>query len=203
VCARFPEGPFENINHTFLVGRALYEVGETARATPLIEQAVTSAPTNPEAHYYLGLLLDERGETRAATDAFLRSRELDLDLPAPAWTLTRKAFADSARRAVESTEPSIREHLRSEEIFIADAPSIEVVVDGVDPRALLLLDAVQADGEGAHPTARLFIYQRNVERLAGSIDYLESEIKTAIEREVAHALMAPEQASDTDGDAPH
>src|SRR4051812_10818516 len=81
LCNLFPDGPFENPNHTFLVGRAFYEIGNLERAFPLIEESVKRNPKNPEAWYYLGLLRDERGETQAATQAFLHSRELDLELP--------------------------------------------------------------------------------------------------------------------------
>jgi tetratricopeptide (TPR) repeat protein len=196
LCERFPQGPFDNPNHAFLVGRALYEVGDLERAAPLIEHAVAATPGNPEAHYYLGLLHDERGETRAATDAFLRSRELDLELPLPAWTLTREAFSNTVRRAVESIDPALRACLREDDIHITDAPGVEVVVDGVDPRALLLLDAVQPAEPGTLPAARVFIYRRNVERLAGSIDFLETEIKAALEREITNVLSPAEEPSE-------
>jgi tetratricopeptide (TPR) repeat protein len=82
LCGRFPAGPFENPNHTFLVGRALYETGDVERAAPLIEEAVKRSGKNPEATYYLGLVRDERGDARGATEAFLNARELDLELPA-------------------------------------------------------------------------------------------------------------------------
>jgi hypothetical protein len=61
-------------------------------------------------------------------------------------------------------------------------------VDGADPRAPLLLD--QLDGPG--PSIRIFVYQRNVERLAGSLDRMEDEVLAALEREVAGALLGPE-----------
>src|SRR5688572_5616045 len=35
LCKRFPSGPFDNPSHTFLVGRALYEIGDVERAGPL------------------------------------------------------------------------------------------------------------------------------------------------------------------------
>ncbi|MCA9641404.1 MAG: tetratricopeptide repeat protein, partial [Myxococcales bacterium] len=108
LCARFPEGPFENPNHTFLVGRALYEVGEVERAAPLVEQAVKDSPKNPEAFYYLGLVRDERGDTGGATQAFLRSRELDLELPTPSWSLTAETFAHSVRQAVAALDSKLR-----------------------------------------------------------------------------------------------
>ncbi|HEY6556888.1 MAG TPA: tetratricopeptide repeat protein [Polyangiaceae bacterium] len=192
LCQRFPKGPFENPNHTFLVGRALYEIGDVETAAPLIEEAVTHNPANPEAHYYLGLVRDERGDTRGATQAFLKSRELDMDYPAPAWTLTRETFEMTAKKALASLDEKLRAFVREEEVYAADIPGIEVVVDGVDPRALLLLDGVSASGNGDAPTARVFVYQRNVERLAGSVELVESEIRAALEREISGTFLEPE-----------
>ena len=37
-------------------------------------------PHHPEAHYYRGLLLEERGDRHGACDAFLRTRQLELEL---------------------------------------------------------------------------------------------------------------------------
>jgi tetratricopeptide (TPR) repeat protein len=182
LCERFPSGPFENANHTFLVGRALYEVGDLERAAPLIEETVRENPGNPEAHYYLGLARDERGDVRGATQAFLRARELDLELPAPTWTLTRETFELTAKRALAEVDEKLRPFVREDELYVSDLPGVEVVVDGVDPRALVLLDGVSA-GNGA-PTARVFVYQRNVERLAGNLELVQAEIKAALDREL-------------------
>ncbi|MCB9590448.1 MAG: tetratricopeptide repeat protein [Polyangiaceae bacterium] len=184
LCARFPEGPFENPNHTFLVGRALYEVGEVERAAPLVEQAVKDSPKNPEAFYYLGLVRDERGDTGGATQAFLRSRELDLELPTPSWSLTAETFAHSVRQAVAALDSKLRAFVDEDHIYVSDVPGVEVVVDGVDPRALLLLDAVAGPDGLPADQARLFVYQRNLERLAGALEHIESELTAALDREI-------------------
>ncbi len=197
LCSRFPPGPFENPNHTFLVGRALYETGDIDRAAPLIEESVKRSPKNPEATYYLGLVRDERGDTRGATQAFLDARELDMALPAPVWTLTRETFEVTAKRAVHSLPDALKEFIREDEVYTADIPGVEVVVDGVDPRALLLLDAVNARQGDGKPTARVFVYQRNVERLAGSVELVESEIRSALEREITLSFV------ETEPTAPH
>src|SRR5262245_6707720 len=89
VVRRIPEGPYDNPNHTFLIGRAYYEVGQTERAAALIEEAASKDPRHAEAHYYLGLIRDERGDMRGATLAFLRSRDLDLEMGMPPWTPSR------------------------------------------------------------------------------------------------------------------
>ncbi len=191
LCRRLPGGPFENPGHGFLVARAFYEVSDLDRAAPLIEAAIEATPDSPEAWYYLGLVRDERGDTIGATTAFLRSRELDLLVGPPPWSLTRDTFEMTARRALASLEETLKRFVRPDELYVADVPGIEVVADGVDPRALLLLDGVATAPGMEHPTARLVVYQRNVERLAGAVDGLEQEIAQALEREITASFIAP------------
>jgi tetratricopeptide (TPR) repeat protein len=189
ICSRFPLGPFDNSTHTFLVGRAFFEVDKMHRAAELIEESVKVNPNNPDAFYYLGLIHDARGNTDDATRAFLRSRELDQEFPPPPWSLSRDTFQSTVERALQRLAPDLKEFLRPSEVFVADLPGVEVVVDGVDPRASLLLDAVRPD-QGQAPTARLFVYQRNVERLAGSLDGLEPEIFDSLEREIRSLFLS-------------
>jgi hypothetical protein len=141
---------------------------------------------------------DERGDTRGATQAFLKSRELDLEYPAPAWTLTRDTFEMTAKKALASLDDTLRTFVRAEEVYAADVPGIEAVVDGVDPRALLLLDAVSTGTNGDGPTARVFVYQRNVERLAGSVELVEAEIRAALEREISGTFVESERDPSSD-----
>jgi tetratricopeptide (TPR) repeat protein len=187
LCSRFPEGPFENPNHVFLVGRALYEVGDLDRASPLIEQAIRSTPGNSEAYYYLGLMRDEQGDRTRATQAFVRARALDLEAPVPEWSLSIEAFEHTVRRVVDSLAPRLRQAIRQDEIYVADMPGIEFVIDGVDPRALILLDDI-SPAAPLSPSARLFVYQRNLERLAGALESVESELREALERELTAVL---------------
>jgi len=191
ICSRFPPGPFDNPTHTFLVGRAFFEVDKMDRAAELIEESVKVNPNNPDAFYYLGLIHDARSNADDATRAFLRSRELDQEFPPPPWSLSRETFQSTVERAFQRLGADLREFLRPSEIFIADLPGVEVVVDGVDPRASLLLDAVRPE-EGKAPSARLFVYQRNVERLAGSLDGLEPEIFESLDREIRSLFLTPQ-----------
>lgn len=192
LCSRFPKGPFENPNHAFLVGRAFYEVGNVHEAAPLIEDASKSNPNNTEALYYLGLVRDDRGDTAGATEAFLRSRELDAELPPPVWALSREAFVENVRRAVDGLDEKFKKHLRLEELYVTELPGVEVVVDGVDPRAPLMLDGIGPTGPDGLPTARLFVYQRNVERVAGTVDLIETEVRAALERELKMTFLEPD-----------
>ena len=187
LCARFPEGPFENPNHVFLVGRALYEVGDIERAAPLIEQSIKATPQNSEAYYYLGLMRDEQGDRARATQAFIKARALDMQAPPPDWSLSPEAFEHTVHRVIDTLPPRLRQAIRREEIYVADMPGIEFVIDGVDPRALILMDDIAPTGPHM-PSARLFVYQRNLERLAGALESVETELRAALERELTAVL---------------
>jgi Flp pilus assembly protein TadD len=196
--ARLPEPPFENTSYVFLIGRAFYELGESEKALPYIEEAVRADPAHPDAHYYLGLLRDDGGDIRGAVEAFLRSRALDLTKPAPAWAPSPEAFAQMVRRVIQSLDALLAKWVREAEVFIVDVPGAELVVDGVDPRAMVILDARTPDdadleiGGGAPLHARLFIYQRNVERAAGAVTALEAELTGALEREITAVFLDQE-----------
>lgn len=193
VCRKFPKGPFENPSHTFLVGRAFFEIGEVPRAAELIEASLQSSSNNPDAHYYMGLIRDERGDVVGATESFLKARDLDLEFPTAPWSLSRDTFRLSVDRAIQSLAPEHRAYLRPGEVYLADVPGVEAVVDGVDPRTAVLIDALQPEN-GAQASARLFVYQNNVERLAGGITGVDREIAAAIERELI-ALFIDRPAS--------
>ncbi len=189
VVDRIPAGPFSNPAHAFLVGRAQFELGNVEQAENLLEEASRREPDNPESYYYLALIRDERGDVEEATDAFLRAQHLDAQLPPPPWALSREAFLEMVRAVITRLTPHLRTLLDPREVFVAPMPGVEMIVDGADPRTPVLAD--QLDGTG--PSLRLFVYQRNVERLAGALERLEDEVLAAVERELAGALLGPDE----------
>src|SRR5579883_280847 len=160
-----PDGPFKSNQYAFLIGRAWYELGDVEKAAPLIEQATKVDPENADAQYYLGLVRDEQGDARAATEALLRSRTLDAMRGPPPWAPSPEAFAAIVKAAMEKLDLVLARYVREAEVYVVDLPGAELVVDGVDPRATLVLDAPRVE-EGQPPKARVFVYQRNVERAA-------------------------------------
>lgn len=198
VVMKIPDGPYDNPGHTFLIGRALYEIGQIDKAATLIEEAVTKEPRHAEAHYYLGLIRDERGDTFGATRSFVRARELDMEMGMPPWAPGPDAFAAVAEKAIGALNPVLRRYLEGAEIYVTDVPGIELVADGVDPRALVLLDGFAAEegsrDDRAKSCTRVFIYALNVARLAGSIEDLEREITLGLEREITATFLEAEQS---------
>jgi tetratricopeptide (TPR) repeat protein len=183
-----PEGPFEGPMYPFLIGRALYETGETERAAPFLQKAVEADPGNPDAHYYLGLLFDEQGDGRSATLSFLEARELDINTEPPPWALPRDAFQKVVERALGQLEPTLMAQLQNTLVLVAEVPGMEVVADGVDPRTPVLLEGVAPPGDPGPLATRVFIYQRNLERLCGGVEQLEDEVAIQLADEIKHTL---------------
>ncbi len=183
-----PDGPFQGQTYLFLIGRAWYELGQIDKAAPLIEQAAKEDPQSADAHYYLGLVRDEQGDPRGAAEALLRSRALDGLRSSPSWAPTPEAFAAVVRGAMEKLDVVLGRYVREAEVYVVDLPGAELVVDGVDPRALLALDTPPTEA-GAPTRVRIFVYQRNVERASGSVEAMEAELGSALEREVTAVFL--------------
>jgi tetratricopeptide (TPR) repeat protein len=183
-----PDGPFNGPTYLFLIGRAWYELGQIEKAAPLIEHAAKADPQSADAQYYLGLVRDEQGDSRGATEALLRSRSLDSSRAPPSWAPSPEAFATVVGGVIEKLDLVLARYVREAEVYVVDLPGAELVVDGVDPRALLVLDTPPAE-EGAPARVRIFVYQRNVERAAGTLESMDGELGTALEREVTAVFL--------------
>src|SRR5262249_12788366 len=139
------------------------------------------------------LLRDDGGDGHKAVEAFLRSRALELGHAPLPWAPSPDAFAQLVRRAIQSLDAILARWVRDADVYIVDLPGAELVVDGVDPRAMVIVDArapddIDLDDKG-RMSARLFIYQRNVERAAGSVAGLERELAQALEREITAVFL--------------
>lgn len=188
--ARLPEGPFENPQVDFLIGRAKFETQEFEGAEKHLRRAIEREGKSADAHYYLGLVLDSKKDSRGATASFLRTRELDQALPHPAWAAESGYFEERVKKAVERLPEELRAYLEGTLVLVADAPGVEVVAEGVDPRATVLLDDIH-ESAPAH-LGRLFVYQRNLERSVTSLAEIEDEIYETLKREIEAAFSPSE-----------
>lgn len=184
VASELPEGPFESPQMPFHVGRARFDVGDVTGAEASLFDAKEREPSNPEVHYYIGLLHETRREEREATISFLRSLQCDARLEPLPGTLAADQFEKRIRTAMKRLRTEVSTKLEDALIVPAELPGVEVVAEGVDPRTAVLIDDA-ADEDGGRRIARLFIYQRNVERFAGPTGAIVDEIVRAVEREVA------------------
>jgi len=187
--AMMPKGPFENDRYDFLVGRAWFEVGQIERASERIQAALARDPDHVEARYYLGLIRDASGDHLGATSEFLRVRKLDEEAPPAPWSLPREAFEQAARSALARLDPALRRFVEQAEVFVLPLPGHEVIADGIDPRAPMLLDGIATPERPGPPCARIFVYQRNLERVLGSATELEDELVNTFEHEITATFL--------------
>ncbi|MCB9622766.1 MAG: tetratricopeptide repeat protein [Sandaracinus sp.] len=181
-----PRGPFENPHLEFLVGRALYETGDLEGASMRIEQAAGIGSTDPEVYYYLGLVRENRGDVRGATAAFLQSRDLELELARAPWSEPIARFEKRVAAALRRLPEELASQLDGALVLVDDLPGAEVVSEGIDPRATVLLDDLPlSDGTNLR---RCFVYQRNVERLVTGPEQVEEALVQILAEEIPRAF---------------
>lgn len=192
VIATLPDGPFENPALDFMIGRAKFEVGDLEGAEPRIQRAVEADGNNPDAHYYMALVHEARGRIREATVSFLQTRNLDMQLENPPWSVPADQFEARVQAAIARLSPKLAPALEGSLVVVADAPGVEVVADGVDPRISVLLEDLADVKNGAPARAgRVFVYQRNIERISMGVAEIEEEIARALEFELTAAFSPP------------
>ena len=187
--ARVPQAAIDaNPGLRFAVGRALFDMGEKERAAPLIASAceVPEART-PESFYYLGLVCEWREDLRGAAIAFLQSRDADLRSGPPPGSLPPEQFEKRVQSAIRQLPADVARVIEGALVIVGDMPGAEVVAEGVDPRISVLVDDVSDEGATPH-AGRVFVYQRNVERMARDAGEIEEEIVRALGDEVRHVF---------------
>lgn len=178
-----PDGPFENPQLDFLIGRAHFELDQLDQAAVLIERAADRPDASPDVLYYLGLLRERQQRPTEASLAFLKTRHLDGQLPKPPWSPSATRFEKVVQGALHELPPELAERLEGNLIMVTDLPGLEVVAEGVDPRTPLLLDEMQA-GKVQGQQRRLFVYQRNLERLIRHPLELQQDVLEVLQREL-------------------
>jgi hypothetical protein len=115
-------------------------------------------------------------------------------MPTPTWSLPRELFGKSVEKALAALDPILSRYVRDASMYVSDVPGLELVADGVDPRALVLLDGLGSHDAPPQSAARIFVYQRNIERLAGNTDRLDAELLSASEREITATFLEGDSA---------
>lgn len=191
-----PAGPYDNPSIGLSIGRARLDVGDVEGALPLIREACEQELPHADALYYLGLALEVTKEATGALVAFLRSREIDSQAASPPWSISLPQFERRVRGALSQLPLDVSTLLEGALVVVTDLPGAEVVAEGVDPRMPVLLDALSEPGE-APRIGRVFVYKRNVERLAPGLFELDAEFVRSLTAEVRATFPATETGGTT------
>ena len=192
--AAMPAGPFDSPQVEFLIGRAALQLGDHSRASVLLEEAAARGIDDPDLHYYVALAREATGDLKGSTVAFLQCRERDMSAPPVPWAEAPVLFERRVGACIRELPDRITGTLEGALVLVADLPGIEMVAEGLDPRAPAMVDEIPLR-DTKQMLRRLFVYQRNIDRFCGGAHLVDKELKRLLIAEVEAFLKAPVPAA--------
>jgi tetratricopeptide (TPR) repeat protein len=171
--------------------RLWLDLGAPESALPALRAAAERFPNNADAWHLLSEAEYARGDTRAACHAALRVYRLDQQHSPPKWL---PGPAQLHRKVVQILSSCPDETLRelgqrraALVLLVHEVPSLELVLEGVDPRISALSLATRGGSDDEPPELTgLAIYRRNLVRLARSAEQFDHELRFAVLEELAN-----------------
>lgn len=149
-----------------------------------------------DAHEIAGALLERRGRLDEADAAFARAAEIDPERFAAPRRLSRDEFEREVVLAGERLPEPFRGRLGEVAVTVEALPSDEILSQDeppLDPELLGLFVGVPLTERssfsiGGDLPPRILLFQRNIERFAGSVEELREEIAVTLHHELGHYL---------------
>lgn len=191
-----PPGPFDTPHLDLAIGRAHFDLGRLDDAETAVRLAFERGLRDADCFYYLGLIHEARERAADAAIAFLQAREADAQASRSGKSLPRERFERVVRSCIRRLPQELTDALEGTLVVVTDLPGSEVVADGLDPRVPALYSAPPLDagvGAGALPSC-LFVYQRNIERIAGTS--LDDTLEEVLREEIGRAVRVPAAESE-------
>jgi predicted Zn-dependent protease with MMP-like domain len=175
-----------------------------AEAETAARRALELEPGLPDAHAVHALALERRGLFEEADRHEAKAADLDPErFPAPE-RIPRAEFEAEIVRAGARLPERFRKLLDEVAVLVEAVPPAPILFDEdppLDPELLGLFVGVSLperthfDGPGGLP-ARILLFQRNLERHAGDLETLRSEIAITLYHELGHYLGLDEDGLD-------
>lgn len=166
------------------------------------EQAVAAARALPDAlidaDIVLGCLLERRGDYREADGWFERAAAAAPDRCGAPIRMPREAFDKEIKLAIRALPRQFRDSLDRVSVVVQDLPDGALAGslrdEGAGPDMLGLFDGVPLPeaGESVGPS-NIYLFQRNLERLAHSRGDLVEQIRITLYHELGHYLGFDEE----------
>ncbi len=190
----FPESA--DLQHA--LGRTLMELGRHEEALPALEEACYLDEDFDDAWYDLAIVRSELGDTAGMRAAFTEVYELDCAEPLPPLLFSPERVQAWAQRAFDMLPEEIQERVADVPVFIADYPEPWILeAPPWDPRLLGLFDgptwaelrSSDLAGGGAFGSApHVYLFQRNLERIAPDPRDMAREVRVTVHHELGHFL---------------
>ncbi|MEC7724968.1 MAG: metallopeptidase family protein [Planctomycetota bacterium] len=172
------------------------------------EVAVQAARALPDAladaDVVAGCLLERRGELEAAEGLFERAATAVPDKYVVPSRMPREEFDKQIQLAARALPRQFRTSLDRVAVIAHDFPELEQFdgagLDEVSPDMLGLFDGVplpeSGDPEAVLRPNRIFLFQRNLERMSASREELQEQIRVTLYHELGHYLGFEEEDMD-------
>lgn len=172
---------------------ALFELARFPEAKQAFEALARDWPDEPWSSHYLGLLAERAGASAEAERHFARARALAPDEFPPPVHLEPAAFDAAVQEALAALPDHARPHLANVIVNVEPLPSKDELAEGLSPTILGVFQGTPIDERSPlepshHQTARITLFQNNLERFARTRAELVEEIGVTVLHEVGHLL---------------
>ncbi|MCA8950400.1 MAG: metallopeptidase family protein, partial [Planctomycetes bacterium] len=184
---------------------ALFLQWRFEEAEAAVEAALELSDVPADAHVVQGALRERRGDFEGAEASFAAAHERSPDKHPLPVRLDRKEFDREVRKAANRLPRQFRQALDRVPVVVCDVPDAELV-DGGDrdelaPDMLGLFEGTPLPETGEADEAdwkpnRIFLFQRNLERVAYDRDDLIEQIRITLWHELGHYLGFEEDEMD-------
>ncbi len=171
--------------------QALLDAGDPKGARSAYERARERGAAEADVHYGLGRIAEEQDDRDAMITHFLEVARLDRESP-PDYRLTEEEFEKAAEEAMSELPDQVVELLENVPVLLDDAPSEDLIREGIEPRLLGLFTGVPlpekshvGGGETPHIDA-VHLFRQNLERAYTDRDELVEQIRITVLHETAH-----------------
>lgn len=171
-------------------GDCYFELEQLDQAERHYRRALELDPALADALHGVGLVHQAREEHEPMVTAWLEVRRLDLLEPELPWAISVDEFVETAESAFAELPKEVLENLGNLPIVVTDYPEEALIREGVDPRTLGLITGVPFSHkrllDGPPELDCVQLYQRNIERVAGSKEEVLEEVRITVLHETAH-----------------
>jgi len=167
-------------------------------ALPLLRALVERHPNNGDAWHLLSEAEFQQDDVRAACHAALRVYRLDAQVQLPKWLPNPAQIHRKVVQILSECPDGALRELGQRRIalvvLVHEMPSMELILEGVDPRIAALTTASRGADEGDPPVLTgVAIYRRNIYRVARSPEVFDQELRFALLEELAAFLQLDDE----------
>lgn len=194
-----PEGDVDlpEMRYHVRAGRLFLDLQRLEEAERQFKRASDKEPDNVDALHGLGMCAEGRGQRERMIEYFQKVRAIDLKEERPPWALSEAAFRKLCATSLDELPEELRARLKNVPILASDYPTAEMVNDGSDPRMLGFFSGVpygEHSSVGGTPHLEaIFLFQRNIERIAYGPEDVEQEVRVTLVHEAGHFFGLSEE----------